>query len=87
MAELSSGKMIPRKSVTAAETATEFIISDADEGAKEQAATGYGTFLSGTFYEDLLPDRGESGFATWIGEIRTNGGSVRLQPYSDSRAA
>lgn len=87
MAVLSSGKIIPRKSVTGAETATEILISDAPEDAKEMAATGFGTFLSGTFYEDLLPDRDESGFATWVGEIRTNGGSVRLQPYSDSRAA
>jgi hypothetical protein len=87
MAELPSGKIIPRKSVTGSETATEILISDADEGAKEHAATGYGTFLSGTFYEDLMADRNETDFATWIGEIRTNGGSVRLQPYSDSRAS
>lgn len=87
MAELSSGKMIPRKAVTASETATEILISDADEGEKAHAITGYGTFLGVTAYEDLLPDRAESGFATWIGEIRTNGGWVRLQAYSDSRAA
>lgn len=87
MAKLASGKMIPRRSVTAAETATEILIGVADENAKEHAATGYGTFLSGVFYEDLLPDRGETNFAAWIDEIRANGGMVRLQPYSDSRAA
>src|ERR1044071_2709940 len=87
MAELSGGKVIPRKSVTGAETARMIIISTVEEGAKQDAATGYGMFVGGAFYEELLPDHAESGFATWIGEIRTNGGWVRLEKYSDSRAA
>lgn len=87
MAELSTGKVIPRKAVTGAETASMIIVSTVEENAKQDAATGYGMFVGGAFYEDLLPDRDESGFATWIGEIRTNGGWVRLEKYSDSRAA
>lgn len=87
MAQLSTGLVIPRKAVTGAETASMMIVSTVEEGARQDAATGYGMFVGGSFYQDLLPDKDESGFATWIGEIRTNGGWVRLEKYSDSRAA
>lgn len=87
MAELSSGKIIPRKAVTGSETAIGFLVGDAEEDAKQDALSGFGLIIGGVVYEDLLPDRDESGFATWIGEIRTAGSQLRLETYSDSRAS
>jgi hypothetical protein len=87
MAELASGRVIPRRSVTGAETASMIIVSTVEENARQDAATGYGMFIGGAFYRELMPDRDETDFDTWIGEIRTNGGWVRLEKYSDSRAA
>lgn len=91
VAELASGLVVPRKAVTGAETAIGLLVSDAQESPSgipsEQAKTGFGVYVGGVFYEELLPDHDESGFDTWIGEIRTNGGWVRLETYSDSRAS
>lgn len=87
MAELSGGKIIPRKAVTGSETAKGFLVSDVTEDAEQDALSGYGMFVGGVFYKDLLPDRNEAGFDTWIGEINTAGPGVRLEEYSDSRAS
>lgn len=87
VAELASGKVIPRKSVTGAETALGFLVSDAAEGDRSAARTGYGVIVGCVAYEELLPDNAEAGFDTWIGEIRDNGGWVRLETYADSSAA
>jgi hypothetical protein len=87
MAELSGGKIIPRKSVTAAETAIGLLVGDAEEGAPQDALSGYGLIIGGVIYGELLPDRNESGFATWIAEIQTAGPGIRLETYSDDRAS
>ena len=98
MAELPDGKIIPRKDVTAsalidgsqatgAETAVGFLVSDAEEDAKYAALSGYGMFLGGVFYRELLPDHAETAFADWVTEITDLGSQVRLETYSDSRAA
>jgi hypothetical protein len=87
MAELSSGKVIPRSAVTGAETAVGFLASDAQENAKEAALTGYGVYCGGTFYKELLPDHANASFDTWITEIKTAGPGLRLETYSDSRAS
>lgn len=87
MAELSGGKIIPRKAVTASETAIGFLVGDAEENAKQDSLSGFGLIIGGVIYEDLLPDRDESGFATWITELKTAGPGLRLETYSDSRAS
>ena len=87
VAQLASGKIIPREDVTGAETAIGFLASDATEDAMQDAITGYGVLVGGVFFEDLLPDRAHANFAVWIGEINAAGPGVRLVPYNDSRAA
>lgn len=87
MAELSGGKVIPRKAVTGSETAIGFLVGDVEEDALQDALSGHGLIIGGVVYEDLLPDRDESGFATWITEIKTAGPGLRLETYSDSRAS
>lgn len=87
MAEQPDGKIIPRADAAGGETAIGFLVSTCQEGALQDALSGYGMFVGGVFYEGLLPDREDGDFATWIGEIRDEGGSVVLQDYSDSSAA
>lgn len=87
MAELSTGKIIPRKAVTGSETAIGFLVGDAEENGKQDALSGFGLIVGGIVYKELLPDRSESGFATWVGEINTAGPGVRLETYSDNRAS
>lgn len=98
MAENADGQIIPRADVAAAaianaedwagtETAVGFLISDAEEGSKVAALSGYGMFIGGVFYKELLPDQGEATFDDWIAEIRDAGYGVRLETFSDSRAA
>jgi hypothetical protein len=87
MAELSGGKIIPRSAVTGGETAIGFLVGDAEDGALQDALSGYGLIVGGVVYGELLPDRNESGFATWIAEINTAGPGLRLETYSDNRAS
>lgn len=87
VAELSSGKVIPRSAVTGAETAIGVLVGTAYENAKEHALTGYGVINGGVLYENLLPDRDHADFDTWITEINSAGTGVSLQEYSDSRAS
>jgi hypothetical protein len=85
MAQLASGKMIPRADVTGAETAIGVLATDAAEGDRFAALTGYGIYSHGSMYEELLPDNGAASFDTWIGEINTAGvGSIVLKTYSDN---
>lgn len=98
MAKNADGKIIPRKDVAAAfaanpsdwagtETGTGFLISNAEEDSKSAAATGYGVFIGGVFYRELMADHGDAAFDDWISEVADKGYSVRLETYSDSRAA
>jgi hypothetical protein len=98
LAENAAGKVIPRKDVAAAfaenpddwpeaTTASGFIVSDAQEDSRVAALSGYGMFIGGVFYRELLPDHGEAAFDDWIVEITDKGAGVRLETFSDSRAA
>lgn len=98
MAELADGKIIPRDDVAYAaalpgstvagtETATGFLISDMQEDSRVQSLSGCGMFLGGVFYKELMADRAETNFNDWITEIIDRGSMVRLETYSDSRAA
>jgi hypothetical protein len=97
MAENSLGKIVPRKDVAAADTASTdwagtevaagFLISTMQEDSRVQSLSGCGMFLGGIFYRELLPDHGEANFADWVTEITDQGSQVRLETYSDSRAA
>lgn len=84
MAELSSGKIIPRADVTASETSTCILLSGANEGSEAAAETGFGCLVGGVLYKNILPDAAESGFATWIGELNgTSVGQYVWQTYAD----
>ncbi len=86
MAKQPDGRLIPAADAAGGETAVGFLVSTCQEGAMQDALSGYGLFLGGVFYRELLPDHEDGGFDGWVGEIRDEGGSVVLQTYSDSRA-
>ena len=83
MAELASGEAIPRASVTGAETASFILATAASETSKTDALTGYGGYVGGTIYQNLLPDFSNSAWATWRGELATAGHFV-WETYEDS---
>lgn len=56
MVELTSGKIVPRAVRPAAETTSSLLATPAVEGDRSAALTGYGCYVGGVFYENLLPD-------------------------------
>lgn len=70
MAELSSGKLIPRASVTGSETSTCILLATAAENDGIGSGNlAYGCIVGGVIYQNLLPDYSHASFATWKGEL------------------
>ena len=70
MAQLSSGKLIPRASVTGAETSTCILMSTAAQSDGVGSGNpAYGGIVGGVIYQNLLPDFNHASFATWKGEL------------------
>ena len=74
MAELSSGKVIPRVLATS-ETAIGFLATNASQNDHSAALSGYGIIIGGALYENLLPDAngGATISATYKTELQTAG--------------
>ncbi len=74
VAELSSGKVIPRALATS-ETAIGFLETDATQSDRSAALSGYGIIVGGMLYENLLPDAagGATISATYKTELQTAG--------------
>lgn len=89
MAELSGGKLVPRKDRPGSETATGILETSATEDNREDALTGYGIIVGGVIYQNLLPEDGDSFFATAIGELETAGVGLGWvwETYADDRAS
>jgi hypothetical protein len=56
VAELASGKVVPRAIRPGSETATGILETNAVEGDRSAALSGYGVIVGGILYENLLPD-------------------------------
>jgi hypothetical protein len=54
MAELSGGKVVPRLNRPGSETSIGILETDATEGDKSAALSGYGLIVGGVVYENLL---------------------------------
>lgn len=87
MADLSSGKMIPRAARPGAETASGILQSDADEDSRTAAASGYGRYIGGAFYQNRLPDFSNGAFATMKTELEAAGLAFSWHTAIDSRGA
>jgi hypothetical protein len=56
VAELTSGKIVPRAIRPGAETATGILETNAVENDRSAALSGHGVIIGGAIYENLLPD-------------------------------
>jgi hypothetical protein len=85
---LSSGKVVPSSLATAGVTAYGILETNANEDSETDAATGYGVLVSGSFYENLLPDNDKgtppaipAGYKT---ELLARGGFWLFDQYGDN---
>jgi hypothetical protein len=84
---LSSGMVVPSSLATAGVTAYGILLTNADQDAREDAATGYGIGIAGAFYENLLPEASGSPAvinSTWKTELLARGGQWLFEQYSDN---
>lgn len=56
VAQMASGKVVPRADIPGSETAIGFLATNAIEGDNSQALSGFGVIVGGVLYENLLPD-------------------------------
>lgn len=84
---LGGGKISPR--VVTTNPAVGLLATAAVEGEDFAAATGYGIFIGGVFYENLLPDATGSPKTLPSAvktELNANGTGFAFRAYSDNRA-
>lgn len=84
---LGAGKISPR--IVTTNPATEILLTDAVEGAPEDAKSGYGTIKGGVLYENLLP-LATGGppkvlAAAVKTELATAGCTFKFEQYQDNR--
>lgn len=83
MAELSTGKIIPRADVTGAETASCVLESGAAEN--DVNLTGYGCLIGGGLYENLMPDAVAGDVSgTYKTELAAAGCNFFFEDYGDN---
>lgn len=83
---LGSGKISPR--VASTNPATGYLVSTAIEDDKSAALSGYGVYIGGVVYEDLLPDASSGTVPSGIkSELVTAGCTFQYEAYSDDRAS
>lgn len=90
MAELTSGKVVPRAARPGSETAIGLLATDAAEGDTSAAMSGHGVLIGGVIYENLLPEASGSPAtidATHKTELQATGVGTgfSFQQYSDDR--
>jgi hypothetical protein len=84
---LASGLVVPSALGTGGVTAYGLLATNAHEGAREDAATGYGMILGGVIYENLLPEATGSPAvinSTWKTELLARGNIWQFLQYSDN---
>jgi hypothetical protein len=88
MAAMTDGRLCTRAERPGAETASELLKTAATEFSESDSLSGYGTYESGRFYENLLPDSTGTPRvlpAQYKTELRAAGGAWRFEQYADSR--
>lgn len=73
-------RMVPRSGTSPAKY---LLVGTAIEDHRAHAATGYGRFLGGRFYENLLPSFADAAWATIKTEL---GAAFRFTPYANDAA-
>lgn len=93
--ELSDGRIVEDGGTDASVSPTDeaatlgILLTDANEGASEEALTGYGVLVGGVLYDNLLPDA--SGDPLTIGssaksDLASAGCTFKYVVFRDSRA-
>jgi hypothetical protein len=84
----ATGKIVPSSLGSAGLSAYGVLATNADENSPTDAATGYGVYTSGSFYENLLPDNDKgtppqipSAYKT---ELLARGGYWLFDQYGDN---
>lgn len=87
MAQLSSGKIVPRAYRPGSETATCILESTAVEEAGVNDV-GHGVIVGGVIFQNLLPDYANASFSTFKTELSAAGVGIGYvwQTYSDNTA-
>lgn len=80
MAQLSSGKIVPRVARPGSEEAIGILISTATENSLTASLSGYGVIIGGVIYETLLPET----ITAYKTELETNGTAWAWAVYADS---
>lgn len=96
IAELSSGKIVPRSDAPGSEVCAGFLETNAFEDDVSAALTGYGVIIGGNLYENLLPDADVYGASTGVIAVTyknelasaTNGKATgfAFEQYRDTRS-
>jgi hypothetical protein len=90
MAELSSGKIVPRAARPGSETSIGLLITEALEDSQAASLSGYGLIVGGVIYENLLPEASGTPAvinATYKTELQTAGVGTGFSfvQYGDDR--
>lgn len=84
---LASGKIVPSAMASGGVTAYGVLVTNADEDSRTDALTGYGVFLGGLFYENLLPEASGSPAvidSNWKTELLARGSAWQFLQYADN---
>jgi hypothetical protein len=88
MVKTSAGKLIPRRDYSSTLSdvkINEVLASDAWENSKSAAKTGFGTYSSGLFYENLMPDADVDGNLPSAYKTELEAVGFKFTDYSDNR--
>lgn len=90
LVELASGKVVPRAlglldGGASAKEASGILLGTAVEGEGSHVQSMHGMAIGGVIYKNLLPESGDVGFDTWLGEVNNNGTGLITEVYADSR--
>lgn len=78
---LASGKVVPSALQSGGVTCYSIMETGASEDMPSDSMTGYGQFISGIFFENLLPEGVQT---TWNTEMRNRGAHLQMLTYSDN---
>lgn len=87
MCELSTGLLVPRAIRPGSETATCLLGTNAVEGTRSDALTGYGCIVGGVIYENVLPESSGSPKvmnSTYKTELQAAGTGFAFEQYADN---
>jgi len=85
VSEMADGRLVPTAdAVAGAGGAVGLLVSNAQEDHPAHALSGYGVYIGGVIYEELLPHAVTAGMKT---DLDASGTGFAWETYSDNRAS